>query len=167
MNNIQEALPLLRAEFERWDALLASLSEAQLTSPQLDDDWSIKDAVAHLHAWQQRSVARVQAALDGGEPDYPTLPAELDPETEDVDALNAWFHSQTRPQPWPEVYGNWRATFAHLLQLSAQVPDKQWLGDDRYPWMEGYPLLGVLAGTYEHHQEHWEFLQPVLARIRT
>jgi len=75
MSEKQQILAALREEFERWEALLAGLSEAQITAPQLDDGWSIKDVIAHLRAWQQRSIARVEAALSDREPDYPDWPA--------------------------------------------------------------------------------------------
>ena len=56
MSEKQRVLTALREEFKRWEELLASLSEAQITAPEFADDWSIKDVVAHLRAWQQRSV---------------------------------------------------------------------------------------------------------------
>lgn len=47
MNDKQGILLALREEFNRWEALLASLSEAQITAPQLADNWSIKDVITH------------------------------------------------------------------------------------------------------------------------
>ena len=55
-------LAALRELFDNWESLLASLSEAQITTPLLPSPWSTKDVVAHLWAWQQRSIARRQEA---------------------------------------------------------------------------------------------------------
>ena len=63
MNDKQRVLTMLREEFKSWEQLLASLSEEQITAPQLPANWSIKDVIAHLRAWQQRSIARLEAAL--------------------------------------------------------------------------------------------------------
>jgi ATP-dependent RNA helicase SUPV3L1/SUV3 len=41
--------------------LLASLSESQITTPNLPANLSVKDVVAHLWAWQQLSIARLEA----------------------------------------------------------------------------------------------------------
>jgi hypothetical protein len=166
MNEQQAAIAALRAEFERWDALLAGLSEAQITDPQLPEGWSIKDVVAHLHAWQQRSIARMQAALHGGEPAYPPWPAELDPEMEDQPHdLNAWLYAQTRDLPWPDIFHNWRDGFLRFLELSESLPEADLLDTKKYEWLEGYAMIDVLEGSCEHHREHAEYLEPVLARM--
>ena len=62
MNMKDHILAALREQFERWEELLASLSEEQITTPNFDLDWSIKDVIAHLLAWQQISIARMEAA---------------------------------------------------------------------------------------------------------
>lgn len=61
MNMKGHILAALREQSERWEELLVSLSEEQITAPRFDLDWSIKDVVAHLWAWQQISIARMEA----------------------------------------------------------------------------------------------------------
>ena len=51
MNDKTQMLAALRQEFDRWEALLAGLSEAQITAPDLPSGLSIKDVIAHLRAW--------------------------------------------------------------------------------------------------------------------
>ncbi len=167
MNDKQHILRTLREEFNRWEALLASLSEEQITAPQLPANWSIKDVIAHLRAWQQRSIARLEAALLNRAPEYATWPAQFDPEAEgQPHQLNAWLYETYRDQPWSSVHGNWRAGFLRFLELGAAIPEKDLLDAGRYPWMEGQPLAFTLQASYAHHQEHAEYLEPVLARLR-
>jgi hypothetical protein len=71
MNMKEHILAALREQFNRWEELLASMSEAQLTTPHLPSHWSTKDEIAHLWAWQQRSIARLEAALSNREPEFP------------------------------------------------------------------------------------------------
>jgi DinB superfamily len=73
----QQILTMLHDEYTRWESILASLHEAQITSPQLDDGWSVKDVIAHLRAWQQRSIARMEAALNNHEPHFPEWPSTV------------------------------------------------------------------------------------------
>ena len=163
--NKDGALETLRAEFARWEALLGGLSAAQITAPQLDEGWSVKDVVAHLWTWQQRSVARLEAARDGHEPVYPAWPTQLDPELEDQPhALNAWLYQATRDQPWPQIYASWHANFTRFLELAAALSEADLLEQDRYPWLPGYALIEVLHGTAEHHAEHAEYLAPLLVQ---
>jgi|RhiMetdeSRZDD1v2_1073273.scaffolds.fasta_scaffold1532952_1 hypothetical protein len=168
MNNKQEMLTALQEEFNRWEQLLAGLSEAQIVAPQFRDDWSIKDMVAHLRAWQQRSIARLEAALHNREPEYPAWPAQFDPEAEgQPHDLNAWLYAAYRDQPWPSVYRDWSEGFGRFLKLAAALPEKDLLEAKKYPWLEGYPLFAVLQGSYEHHREHAEHLEPMMARLRS
>jgi hypothetical protein len=166
MNDKQAILNGLREEFNRWEALLASLSEEQITAPQLPDNWSIKDVIAHLRAWQQRSIARLEAALLGRAPEYPAWPAQFDPEAEDVLDLNAWLYATYRDQPWSNVQRDWSEGFRRFLELGEAIPEKDLLEAGRYTWLEGYALFAVLQGSYEHHREHAEYLEPVIARLR-
>jgi len=71
MNGKQQILTTLREDFSRWEELLASMSEEQITAPQLPSNLSIKDVIAHLRAWQQRSIARLEAAVLNRNPSFP------------------------------------------------------------------------------------------------
>ena len=57
MDMKEHILAALREEFEGWQVLLAGLSEEQITAPRQGEDWSLKDDMMHLWAWQQRSIA--------------------------------------------------------------------------------------------------------------
>jgi hypothetical protein len=123
--------------------------------------------IAHLRAWQQRSIARLEAALHSREPDYPAWPERFDPEEEgQPHDLNAWLYEQSRDKPWPTVYNEWRSGFLRFLALAESISEQDLLQAGKYPWLEGYALFDVLQGSYEHHQEHAEYLAPVIARIR-
>ena len=52
MNDKKQIITTLKEEFNRWEELLASLSEEQITAPHLPSSLSIKDVIAHLRAWQ-------------------------------------------------------------------------------------------------------------------
>jgi hypothetical protein len=164
MDDKQHILTTLREEFNRWEELLASLSEEQITAAQLPGNWSIKDVIAHLRAWQQRSIARLEAALLSREPEFPNWPAEFDPEAEgQPHDLNAWLYERDRGLPWSSVQRDWRAGFLRFLELGESIPEKDLLDAGRYPWMEGQPLALILQSSYEHHHEHADFLKPVLS----
>ena len=120
MEDKEQLIAQLRDVFHRWEDLLVGMNEEQIAAPQPSSGWSIKDELAHLWGWQQISVARMEAALNGNEPQYPRF-AEIagpDPEDEDVDRTNAWIYETNRDKPWPSVYGDWKAQFMRFLELS-------------------------------------------------
>ena len=156
---------MLNEEFNRWEELLASMTEEQITAPRLPSNLSIKDVIAHLWAWQQRSIARMEAALHNREPEFPRWPETLHPDTEDSpDQTNAWIYETYREKPWPSVYGDWKAGFLRFMELGEAVPEKDLLDPGRFAWLDGQPLSLVLLSSYEHH--HIEHLEPLLAWLR-
>lgn len=165
MTTKQEFIAMLTEEYERWEALLAGIREEQAEERQLPGDLSIKDLMAHLWAWQQRSIARMEAAVGGHEPHFPHWKEGLSPDNEDdLHPMNAWILETYRPLPWQSVYTSWRSGFQRFIELARQVPEEDLLDPGKYVWLEPYPLSLVLQSSYEHHHE--EHLQPLLAWMR-
>jgi hypothetical protein len=164
MNTKQQLLSALTEIFNRWQELLASLSEEQITSPLLPSDWSVKDVVAHMWAWQQASLARAEAAVHNREPEYPGW-WEIngpDPE-EDVDRTNAYLYKINRERAWLGVYTDWKMQFQRYLVLSRQIPELNLFEQGRYAWMGSHTLSASPIASYEHHEEH---IDALLAWIR-
>ena len=164
MNMKQHILAGMRDEVDQWEDLLASLTPEQLAAPLLPSHWSVKDVMAHLWAWQQRSIARIEAALNNHLPEFPAWGEGIDPEEEDsTDRVNERLYQIYRDQPWPQVYSTWKEDFQHLLSLSEQVSERDLLDASKYPWLKGYALALILLASYDHHQEHYEKLSTWLA----
>ena len=156
-------LAALREEFDQWEKVLATLSETQIMTVLPPAELSVKDEIAHLWAWQQRSIARLEAGVNNTAPKLPQWLSDVDPENEaDTDQINAYIYATYRDQPWPEVYSQWRTGFLRLLEVSEQIPEPALLDSSRYAWLGGYALAAVLIGSYDHHQEH---LDKLLARL--
>lgn len=164
MGDKGQVLARLNEEFDRWEELLASLNDEQITSSRLRNDWSIKDLIAHLMAWQQVTVARLKAAQRNEEPVFPEWLGGESPESEDVDRLNAKIYETYQDRPWSQVHQRWRDGFGNVLKLGEEMPEQDLLDVEKYPWLKGYPLISVLQGTYEHH--HNDHLEPFVDWIR-
>ena len=147
-------LAAMEEQIGRWQELLAGLSEEQIHTPLEPSHWTLKDVMIHLWAWQQRTIARMEAARAGREPEFPQWNPEADPEAEEVDDTNTWIYETYRSQPWPAVHQQWETGYRQLLELSEGVSEKDLLDGGRYPWMEGYSLADVLLGTFTgwHHR---------------
>jgi hypothetical protein len=125
---------------------------------------SIKDIIAHLTVWQQINVARLEAARQNKEPEYPEWHPEFDPETKaELAKINAVIYKSRREKPWSDVHREWKERFLHFLELAESIPEKDLLEAGRYSWLREYPLSAVLVGSHEHHEEH---RQPLLTLLR-
>ncbi len=161
----RELVKRLEAEFERWKKLLDGLSEQQVVGREMPSELSIKDVVAHLMAWQQLSVARLEAAINNAEPRYHLGPEGLDPDAdENVDRINAWIHETYANEPWSTIYWLWREGFQRFIELSKAMPEEAMMQPARYTWLRDAPLARVLISSYEHH--HDEHYKPLVQWLR-
>ncbi len=159
MNEKQHIQDDLAEVFNRWQSLLAGLSEQQIHTPLAPSSWTVKDLVAHLWSWQQASMARAEAALQNKQPNYPRWWEIFGPDPEeDLDRTNAWLYEASRDKPWAAVYADWKTQFTHYLELIRQVPEIDFLQAGRYPWMGKYALADSSSGSLEHHKEHYDTL---------
>ena len=165
MNTKQEILNTVKEEFDRWETLLSGLTEDELTARRLLSDLSVKDVMAHLMAWQQRSIARLQAGLDNTEPTFPEWPTGLNPDLDEaVEGINAWIHEKNRDKPWPVVYKEWKDGYLRFMELGKSIPEKDLADQSRFKWLEGNSLLQIMQYSYEHH--HFEHFEPLQAWLR-
>ena len=159
MNMKEHILQAMKEQFERWEEMLARMSEEQINRPLLPWHWSIKDNMAHLWAWQQRSIARSEAARLNLEPKFPKWLPGLDPSSDgDTDQTNGWIQETYKNLPWAQVYQDWRNGFLRYVESGEGIPERDFLDSDKYPWLEGHALAAYFLSSYEHHQEHFEKL---------
>jgi len=159
MNMKDHILIALKEQIDRWEELLDQLSDKQINSPLTPSNWSTKDVLSHLRTWQQRSIARLEAALSDREPIFPKWLPELDPDSEgDTERTNAWIYETHRYEAWPIVRQNWRDGYNRFIELGKGISEKDMLDESRFPWMEVRPLALVLISSYDHHQEHYDKL---------
>ena len=154
-----EIVEKIEKEYERWEEFLAGFSEAELLVLRPDSSLSIKDVMAHLMAWQQVSLARLQAGQSGGEPVMPDWLQDDDPETETrIDEVNARIFAKYQDDSWPEVYQRWKSNYLRFIQYAKDLPEEVLVDTEKFAWLNGYALKDVFLGSFEHHDEHMEYL---------
>jgi hypothetical protein len=154
----------LKQVFTQWQDLLASLDEEQITSPLTPSAWTVKDIVAHMWAWQQGSVARMQAALQDRQPAYPDWWLANGPNpVADLDRTNVWIYQANRERPWHNVYSLWRDQFQLYIVLTSRLAENDLLTPRRYTWMGVLAIADSCLISIEHHQEHLDDLKAWLS----
>ena len=152
-------LAALREERARWEALLAEVGDARLTEPGAAGDWSVKDVLGHLTAYQRAWAARLRWAKTGVPPTtlelfgVETMPEGAADWTEEEQ--NAAIHALYAPLPAAEVLAGWRSSFDGLEQGVEAMAAADLAAPGRFPWADGRPLAEAMAGdTYRHAAEH-------------
>ena len=151
----QHILAALQEQLDEWEAFLSALTPAQIQTAVKGSDWTVKDVVAHLAAWQELSNARLEAGLAGRELIPPAWVGHTDPDREEsTNDINARIYARYQPLTWPEVHELWLNGYHRLIETAAKLDEATLLDGDHTPWLHGFSLADVLLGTYGHHQEH-------------
>ena len=145
---------------------LAPLNQAQMTTPGVNGDWSIKDILAHLNAWQDYLVMRLQAAARN---EVPAIQGVLSDEDDGnaVDRLNARFYEENKSRSLDEVLAGCRTTYRQIVEAVQGLSEEDLFEPKRFAWMKGNALWELVPGnTYEHYQEHIGSIQEWLNKSR-
>ena len=158
----------LTAGWQTLEDRLRTLSEAQLTARRTPNEWSIKDHLAHLMAYELG-----MAALLRREPRWAAmqLDAKFARDSESFDEINAVLYERHADRSAPEVLTDLRDAHQQLLQALTNLTD-----DDLLKPYAAYqphdpeaneqdPVLGwIIGNTYEHYAEHLPWMEELLAQ---
>ena len=150
-----ELLAKMQRGHAAFEALLAPLSAAQLTEPDVSGDWSIKDILVHLATWQERAAQSLEAARRGEQPQLtPTIKND-----EEMNRFNDTTFAANHSRPLAEVQQDFRTSYQRLLAATEMLSETDLFEQGRFSWMKGNVLWAVVEGdTFGHYNEH----QPVI-----
>jgi hypothetical protein len=153
-----EVLDAIRAGRKPLEEALAQLGEDQMTQPGVESNWSVKDILAHIVAWEQRMVLWVGQALRG---EVPAIPATW----EEVHRLNEQSYWENRDRPLTEVLAEFQRSYLEALAVAEAASEEDLIDPERFGWREGVPLVRVVAAnTWWHYAEHLESIQAWLSK---
>jgi hypothetical protein len=144
----------------RFRQLIGQLSEAQMTCPNVQGAWSVKDIVAHVTDWEERMVCWLGQAARG---ETPVMP-EPGMTWEDLDRLNEQIYLASRDRPVAQVLDEFDRLDTHVIASVQAVSEEDLLTPGRFDWMRGEALWHlVAANTYWHYPAHADKIQTWLA----
>ena len=143
----------IQAEYARFEAFIAPLTEQQLVAPEFDGQWSVKDIMAHVAAWEL-ICARWLEDFSRGEMPQPS--ERLDRES------NNRFYREYRDYSLTEVrklFSSAHQEFLRQVDRLAEVYSEEDLNAaHRFAWTESWPGFSVIEAiadnSYEHYADH-------------
>lgn len=158
--NKAELLQEMQSSFAAFECLLAPLSEAQLTEPDVHGEWSIKDVLVHLATWQGRAAAILEAAQRDVQP-------QLDPPIktdEEMNRFNDTVFATNRSYPLASARQDFRASYQRLQTAVEALSEEQLFDSQRFAWTKSQPLWRTAEGdTFGHYAEHVPVIEKWLA----
>jgi hypothetical protein len=138
----------IEAGRERLEVALARLDNAAMEE-RVDVEWTRKDVLAHLEAWERRVVDLTQR-LRAGDP--PTDRVE-------TDELNARYHAADRGRTLADVRAGEQEAYEQMLATLDGAADEELFDGSHFAWTDGDPLADWFRSNGdEHYDEHLEQL---------
>ena len=165
-----QILDRIQDERAKLEGILETIPLSKMTIPFAgaslagEGDWSVKDTLAHLSAWEQLMLGWVQTSLDGGTPDRPTPGESWD----DMDLYNERLRQAQEDRPLDEVLAGFHASHQQVLEMLNGLREADLFEPQRYAWRRGDPLWHmVAANTWWHYKEHRETISAWLDAAST
>ena len=131
--------------------MLASLTPNQMHQSGASGEWTVKDVLAHISAWERRMLSWISSHLLGASPDVP-LPW-------DVERMNAEAYAQVKDKPLAEVLEEFHQSYRDALALTESLNEEQLKTIYTNTWPMAPLWLGVAANTNWHYKEHRESIE--------
>jgi hypothetical protein len=160
-------LAVMRSEREGWEALLGKIDEVEMERPGVAGNWSARDIIVHVTAYERGLVEWLEAAKRGEAKTF----ADLD--HPDVDYRNAVILEESQGRPLEEVEAEGTRIFRRLMGLVEAMAEEElleaagvaWYVEPR--WGEQRALWECIADdSYRHYEQHVEDIRGWLAEKR-
>jgi hypothetical protein len=147
----REFLETQQKQHAAWEKLLGEIKPAEMLTPGVVGEWSVKDLIAHV-TWYEREMLPVlaQRALVGSELwDEP------------LDVRNQTIYEQNKDRTLDEVLEDSRQVYAALWNELQTLSDEDLIDPGRFKeWPPEWPPWELLASnTFQHYEEHIPELQ--------
>ncbi len=154
MKDISTKAQLLAEMDQEWaniERLCAGLGEKHMLEPGVQGDWSVKDIIAHLSAWEKYLLDRLGYVMTGQKPLYPVMTS-----WDDVHRFNAQVYAENKDRPLPSVIIEFRSLYQGVVTVVNALSEEQL----NQPYTYDFPddsltlLQLIKANTTEHYREH-------------
>lgn len=137
----QEIVERVRASHQKLADALEGLSEDEGTRKGLNPEWSIKDALSHIAAWELEGVRNLREIQAGT-----WKPQRMSREV--IDDFNARAVQERSERSFQEVRQEFDRAHSEMEQVIASLPDEIDEKSPTYKFIEGV--------TFRHHEHHAE-----------
>ena len=153
--NKSDLIKVIQSERERLNSLFEGLPESHVIKSGVEGNWSVKDILAHISAWERIAIDIIQSANDG-EPLKPYINKIF----EDIDKFNADVFKKYQNYRWMEVIEEFNASHQDFMILIESLTEKFIFTNLPFESTEEITAQYMIsANTHWHYLEHAESIQ--------
>lgn len=145
--NKSELIAAATDEFDRLWTAVGAVPTQDRELPGPCEAWSVKDLLAHLHAWHQMALSWEEVGSAG---EKPAIPAEGFTFAE-TPALNEAIYQRTCDDAWDDVVARLRATHAGLMAVIDAYDSDDLFTKRRYPWTRSTSVGAYMVSATSSH----------------
>ena len=146
-----QVLQRLAAAWQDFEASYAGLTPAQLRTPGVTGQWSVRDIIAHVTWWEEEALAHLPVIRRGERPPrYSTRYGG-------IDAFNALRTAERRDLSLADVLRQHHDVHARLIRYVRHAPDELFTTETRFRHR-------LRMDTYSHYPIHSRAIRAWRAR---
>lgn len=128
---------------------LHALTPAELVAPGVVGEWSVKDLLAHLAAWEQLLLGWDAAGRAGRIPSI--APVGLSRAA--IADLNQQIYAQNCTRPLEDVQEEFHRSYEQVWAILQTIPEEEMFAAGRFAWTGRLSLADYIAGnTCSHYR---------------
>ncbi len=138
---------------ERLLASFAGLTNEQIAEQGVAGDWSVRDILVHLAAWDRALSAGYKEMLDGKRPPV------LDLEEEGIEEFNTTNHAHAVDTSVDDVLNEFTAAREEMVEVLRQVDNKDLFAPAPGDEHADLSIASCVQVTVSHDEEHAEMIE--------
>jgi len=138
-------LDLLRLAYREEQTFVEKLSEKERAVIGTYDQWSVKDVIAHVAAWKERTAQELAAVTCGGPR----------PEGDNLEQINARIFEKHLDYTWNEVLALSKRAYEALCEQVETMPEKDLTNTKSIKWYDGPVWRLAIDDGYSHPLSHF------------
>ncbi len=142
------ALTTGRADFLK---AIQGLSDLEMQTPGVVEQWSVKDILVHLTRWEAEIIKLLWQAKRG------ITPTTAHFSQTPVDDLNERWYKESQTRSLKIAMDDYLGVRKQTVRGVEEISQPVLINPQQYAWLDGKPLWEWIAGdSFEHEAEHAE-----------
>lgn len=131
----------------------AGLTDEEMDQPGVAGDWSVRDILAHIAAWDREQTTAYRAMLDGERPDF------LDLDLDGIEAFNQQHHERMDGMSVNDVVAEFLAAREEMLVLLREVDNTALFAPAPGDEHADLSIAACISVSVNHDEEHAEMVE--------
>jgi uncharacterized damage-inducible protein DinB len=163
----------VRDAYAQLDVLLEQIDKDRMVEPHyVYDDWTVKDILVHLIAWEQLESGWIEAVARGETlqlyaPGFERKGAHHPQSWDAICRYNEHILKECKDRPLEDVLTEFRTTQQRVLEVVGRMPERVLTDPSALFWLDEAhrdPWRPIPIDSYEHYFEHIKLIRAWMER---